>query len=384
MRRSTLFLFVGLIFLSFGYTTDKGDGISKIHLSGDLLIRTIPGEDIGLYSIANPADVQELGSIKIEGNHDVATADSWLYADDAGDLKVYDIADPKAPELAGTVEKVFEHDLATAALSEESREERIARNRNNGEVGGMSGCGSGCGSTDGRVMAASSSNSSGTSTASGAGTGGSMTRFIVVENTLYCVDGDKMKIFNIEDRATPEYLKSVTITTGLETVFRSGDHLFVGGQQGMYIYSVADEVNPHKISTFSHSTSCDPVVVDGDRAYVTLRGGNGCGGELNQLEIIDISDITQPVLVKTIPMKSPYGLAAKDGIVMVCDGDAGLKTLRTEGASGAVTRCDGLQEITPFDVIWHNDLAVVTAEEGFWLYDASNPCEMVPYGELEL
>ena len=197
MRRSTLFLFVGLIFLSFGYTTDKGDGISKIHLSGDLLIRTIPGEDIGLYSIANPADVQELGSIKIEGNHDVATADSWLYADDAGDLKVYDIADPKAPELAGTVEKVFEHDLATAALSEESREERIARNRNNGEVGGMSGCGSGCGSTDGRVMAASSSNSSGTSTASGAGTGGSMTRFIVVENTLYCVDGDKMKIFNI-------------------------------------------------------------------------------------------------------------------------------------------------------------------------------------------
>lgn len=387
MRRTTLFLFLGLIFLSFGYTTDQGEGISKIHLSGDLLIRTIPGEEIALYSIANPSDVEELGAITIEGNHDIATADNYLYADQGKTLQVYDIADPAAPKFVSEVADVFEYDPPTAeansnGTSAESRQERIARNR--GEVGGMSGCGSGCGGAeDGRVMASSQSNSSGTTTASGTGLGGSMTRFVVVEDFLYCVDGDQVKIYSIEDRTAPKFVRTVTMEGGLETVYRSDDHLFVGGRQGMYIYSVSDPADPEKISTFSHITSCDPVVVDGDRAYVTLRGGNGCGGQLNQLEVIDISDITAPVRVKTIPMKSPYGLAAKNGIVMVCDGEAGMKTLQIDGTAGAA-RCDGVQGITPYDVIWHNDLAVITAKEGFWLYDASNPCAMTPYGELEL
>ena len=386
MRRSTLFLFLGLIFLSFGYTTDQGEGISKIHLSGDLLIRTIPGQEISLYSIANPSDVQELGAIEIDGNHDVATAETYLYADRDQNLQVWDIADPAAPTLVAEVDDVFEHIPATAQGTDpESRAERIARNRNRGgEVGGMSGCGSGCGgANDGRVMAASQSNSSGTTTASGTGVGGSMTRFIVVDDYLYCVDGDQVKIYGIEDRTAPKYVRTVTIEGGLETVYRSGEHLFVGGERGMYIYAVSNPAEPEKISTFSHVTACDPVVVDGDRAYVTLRGGNGCGGMLNQLEVIDISDITNPTRVKTIPMKSPYGLAARGGVVMVCDGEAGMKTLRVDGTAGA-TRCDGVQGITPYDIIWHDDLAVITAKEGFWLYDATNPCAMTPYGELEL
>ena len=388
MKRSTLFLFLGLIFLSFGYTTDQGEGISKIHLSGDLLIRTVPGNAITLYSIADPSNVEELGAITTEGNHDIATAENYLYADQGSTLQVYDIADPNAPSLVSEVADVFEYDAPTAegntsGTSAESRQERIARNRG-GDVGGMSGCGSGCGgASDGRVMASSASNSSGTTTASGTGVGGSMTRFVVVEDYLYCVDGDQVKIYSIKDRRAPEFVRTVTMEGGLETVYRSGEHLFVGGRQGMYIYAVSNPAEPEKISTFSHITSCDPVVVDGDRAYVTLRGGNNCGSQLNQLEVIDISDITTPTLIKSIPMKSPYGLAARDGIVMVCDGEAGMKTLQVEGTAGAA-RCDGVQGITPYDIIWHNDLAVITAKEGFWLYDATNPCAMTPYGLLEL
>ena len=38
-------------------------------------------------------------------------------------------------------------------------------------------------------------------------------------------------------------------------------------------------------------TSCDPVVVQGDYAFVTLRGGTECQGFSNQLDIIDISTL---------------------------------------------------------------------------------------------
>lgn len=95
MKHSTFLLLLGTLFLTFGYTTESGEGSAKIHLSGDLLIRNIPGESITLYSVANPSDVEELGSIGVVGNHDIATSGTWLYADRDRDLQVYDIA-PRA------------------------------------------------------------------------------------------------------------------------------------------------------------------------------------------------------------------------------------------------------------------------------------------------
>lgn len=67
---------------------------------------------------------------------------------------------------------------------------------------------------------------------------------------------------------------------------------------------------------------------------------------------------------------------------MVCDGEAGLVVLRTDRGVGA-TRCDAVGGIMAEDVIWDGDLAVVTAAEGFWLHDASDPCEIKPYGEID-
>ena len=394
MKRSTLLLLLGTVFLAFGYTTEPGEGISKIHLSGDLLIRNVAGEKISLYSVSNPYDVQQVGSIEIADNHDLATSGEYLYADQGEALQVWDISSPSEPLLVSSVDNVFEHEIQQAPTAGERapvtpENVRANRERTGGEVGGMASCGSGCGTND-RVMASSNSsgssgNAAGAGSAAGgegAGTGGSMTRFVVVGTTLYCVDGDQLKIFNVIDPASPTFVKTVTVETGLETVFLSDDYLFVGGRQGMYIYSVSDPENPTPISTFRHQVACDPVVVDGDYAYVTLRDGTLCGNTVNELQVVDISDIENPVLIKTIPMKSPYGLAARDGIVMVCDGEAGLAVLRTDGGIGA-TKCDGVQGITAHDVIWQDDLAVITAGEGFWLYDASNPCEMKPYSQLD-
>ena len=382
MKRSTLLLTLGVIFLSFGYTTEGGDGVSKIHLSGDLLVRTVPGVEIGLYDISDPTDVREVGSMKIEGNNDIATSGDYLYADAGRDLAVFDIANPASPMQINAVVGVFDHAILPGGIGSAPATAADRRVRGD-EVGGMSGCGSGC-NTDGRMQATGTrgGGGGGASGASGAGTGGSLARFIVIDRYLYAVDGNSIKVFDITNPESPEEIGVTEIEGGLETVYASGDYLFVGGRSGMYIYSIDNPTQPEPISQFVHAESCDPVVVDGDRAYVTLRGGTRCGGDRNQLDIIDISDITNPTLIKSIEMTGPYGLAARDGIVMVCDGEAGLKVLRTEGTAGA-TRCDGLCGLTAFDVIWDDDLAVVTAQEGFWLYNASNPCELTRHGELQ-
>ena len=67
------------------------------------------------------------------------------------------------------------------------------------------------------------------------------------------------------------------------------------------------------------------MVVDGDYAFVTLRGGNNCGATESGLFIVDISDIATPVLATTYAMDGPYGLGIKDNKLFICDGESGLK-----------------------------------------------------------
>lgn len=373
MRRSTLLLTLGVIFLSFGYTTQEIDDVSKIYLIDNLLIRTSPGTDIRLYDIANPRAVTQLGRIPIEGNSDVAVSGRTMYADRGYDLMVYDIANPAAPVAVDSIRKAF------ATLNEGWNEWGEDDVWFEDDVGGMSGCGgAGC-SEDAPTVARANSESGGDAS----GQGGSLARFMIVGTYLYCLDGSSIRIFDIAEPARPRYINTVSVTWGIETIFHDDGTLYIGGREGMYIYSLDDPTEPEHLGEFTHARSCDPVVVDGDRAYVTLRGGSACGGFSNQLDIIDISNPTRPKLLKTVPMNGPYGLAADNGTVLVCDGKAGMKTMKVENLQ-AVTQCGGIEGVTAYDVIWHGNLLILTAEEGFWLYDVTDPCNPTSYGRLEL
>ena len=44
---------------------------------------------------------------------------------------------------------------------------------------------------------------------------------------------------------------------------------------------------------------------------------------------------------------------------------------------------DGMRkEILALDVIWHGDLLIVNTGQGFYLYDASDPCNLKEFGLL--
>jgi hypothetical protein len=200
------------------------------------------------------------------------------------------------------------------------------------------------------------------------GKGGSLARFTIVDDYLYVLSGSDLQLFEIKDPAAPTIWERVSIGWDIETIFPYKDKLFIGGQEGMYIYDNSDPANPFQISRFSHVTSCDPVVVEGDYAYVTLRGGTRCRRGANRLEIIDISDIRNPELVADYPMDGPYGLGIDRGLLFICDGDAGLKWFDVSNPYD-IRQTGGIPGITTHDVILHNELAIVVGQKGLYQYD---------------
>ena len=154
----------------------------------------------------------------------------------------------------------------------------------------------------------------------------------------------------------------------IETIFNRGDELFLGSMRGMYIYDISSPATPTLISEFQHGTACDPVVVDGDYAYVTLRGGNMCGATESGLFIVDISDITSPELTKSYPMDGPYGLGIKDEKLFVCDGASGLKVYDKTDVQNLV-QLNHFKDIDTFDVIPMEDKLLMIGEEIIYQYE---------------
>lgn len=156
------------------------------------------------------------------------------------------------------------------------------------------------------------------------GAGGSLARFNIVDDYLYVVQLDQIYSFNISSLDNPVSSGSVFANGIIETIFTDGEYLYLGSPNGMFIYDIVDPAQPAYVSSVTHILGCDPVVVQGNYAYVTIRGGNFCGQQLSQLDVIDISDRNNPFIIKSIGMNQPYGLGVKENRLYVSDGAEGL------------------------------------------------------------
>jgi hypothetical protein len=145
------------------------------------------------------------------------------------------------------------------------------------------------------------------------------------------VDEQSLRLFSLNTPTTPAPGPKVNLQIGVETIFPKDHYLFLGTQRGMYIFDVSTPQSPRQVSYYQHVVSCDPVVVDDRYAYVTLRNGRFCGGGPNQLQVIDLTDLSKPTLARSYGMTGPQGLGVDDNQLFVCDFD-GLKTFDTSKA----------------------------------------------------
>ena len=215
----------------------------------------------------------------------------------------------------------------------------------------------------------SSSESISPTTSDGGGKGGSMARFAIVGDYLYTVDEWDLKLFNISIAADPTFVKDIYIGFGIETIFPEENRLFIGSERGMYIYDISFPGNPVRISSYSHIYACDPVVVEGNYAYVTLHSaGSWCGRTTNELQIVDISDPSNPFLAKSYSMTNPLGLGIDSTILFVCDD--GLKVYDVSNVYNIDLK--HYFNINAYDVIPVGGLLMVTGSDGLYQYSYAN------------
>jgi hypothetical protein len=322
----------------------------KIYAYGDYIFVNEPYAGVHVINNSIPESPVKQGFIKIPGNIDISIKDDYLFADSLQDLLVLDISDINNINQVARVEGVlqdnifwpFEAEIVESGNWDPNTEilvgwEVVTERRLIAE-------------TEPQTWRNDLAFAEAASADSGTGEGGSMARFKIVDEFLYAVDSHFINVFDISNLEAPRVLEDVFAGFDIETIFNQGTHLFLGSKSGMYIYDISSPGTPQFISEFQHGTACDPVVVDGDYAYVTLRGGNECGATESGLFIIDISNIETPELVKSYPMDGPYGLGIKDSQLFVCDGESGLRVFDKADVMN-LEEVAHFQDVITYDVI---------------------------------
>jgi len=216
----------------------------------------------------------------------------------------------------------------------------------------------------------SSGSDGGSSGNPASGQRGSTARMALVDKYLYAIADDTIQLFDLDNGDRPLASSLVQLEQGIETLFPYQNYLLVGGANGVYILDNTDPANPVRIGEFVHATADDPVVAKDDLAYVTLRNAQTGNGPRNRLDVVDISDPTNPQLIYTVEMEAPRGLTVDRSQLHVCDGDGGIKTFSLDNP-----REPSLQYRLPndrcTDVLMVNDLMVTVGEDGVGQYDVT-------------
>lgn len=347
----------------------------------------------GIHVINNydPANPEEIAFYEIKGNVDMAIRGNILFADSYIDLLAIDISDISNPVEISRIENIFPDimpegdnwypytniDKSKGVIIdwkvETVTEEVIFARKWNGPL-----------FSENKVMLGSVDGLSNWS--AGAGTGGSMARFMLNDKYLHVIaQPSVLKTIDVEKGEKMSVLDSMHINRNMETLFMLGNKMFIGTTTGMLIYDMSYPVKPKFISNYDHITACDPVVADEKYAYVTLRTGTRCANGQNLLEVIDISSLRNPYLIKSYPMFNPHGLGIDGDLLFICDGAAGLKIFDKSDPLEIINRkIAHYPDFFAFDVIPLNGILMLVGEDGIFQYKYSDPRNIVQISHIPI
>lgn len=352
----------------------------KIYVAEHYLFYIAKEEGIHIFDNTDPSAPANIAFINLEGVHDIAVKGNYLYADNYIDLVVFDISNiqnisleqtlpnviafnPEYPEDAAYYDYTVTPGVGEIVVGYEFEMRPIPEDQ-------------------GWTVDDALGNFEGAPSNGAVGIGGSYARFQINKNALYTVDSYQLNVFNIAVPTAIVFDQSVNMTQWFggefETLFLQGDYLFVGATTGMYVVDAQNEFNPYFISGFDHATACDPVVVNGNTAYITVRGGTTCGAIDDQVNVIDVSDINNPSLLSTYLLNQPYGLGIKEQTLFVCCGSDGLKVFDASNPNALVlqnTYTLNVTDVIPLDshliVVGPNQITQYSYGTGFTLQQLS-------------
>lgn len=351
----------------------------KMYFYNNIIFVNELKEGIHIIDNENPSAPQNVGFIKIPGNVDIAAKDGFLYADSYMDLVTLDIRDINNITQTCREENIFQSQFGfqddRGVLVDYIETENFLEldcsdinfNADFFDRGGelffdvandfASGAPELAGGSGGDI-----------------GIGGSLARFSIAKDHLYVIDQFNLFTYDLERADKPANVNEQVVEWGIETLFPYNDFLFIGANNGMFIYDNEDPQRPQFLSKFEHARACDPVFVQGTTAFVTLRDGSRCESFNNQLDVVDVSDVLNPRLLHTHEMENPHGLSVRGDHLYICEGDFGMKVFeKSDLARIPNNRKEHLEDIHAFDVISLSENHIlIIGQDGLYQYDSSD------------
>lgn len=363
-----------------GPKTITKDG--NIYFKDNYLFIVEPNKGIHFIDNSDPANPNNTGFLNVMGASGLAIKGDYLYITALVDLVIVDVSNFNNPTEIKREEEIF----PTALPLMEKNYPTTTIDKSLGIVTDWTVTETteevndfpvwiGCFECE-TLTTFSASNGASAESGSGGATGvsGSYALMTIKDDYLYVIDNNRLKPISISNPTELQVSDDVYLSWNVETIFPHGDHLYMGTTTGMMIYNTVDPSQPQWQGSISHARACDPVVVQGNYAYVTVRSAGWCGGDINQLDVVNITDKSNPYLVESFEMNDPHGVGIDGNTLFVCDGDQGLKVFNAENPSKAgdelIKRFGNIDAV---DIIPINGVAMVIAEDGLFQYDYSDP-----------
>ena len=343
----------------------------KIYIYGKYIFLNEVDKGIHVIDNANPSSPKNISFIDIPGNVDLAVKENVLYADMYGDFVALDISDPRDVKLLKKLDDVFMERKWMGGFStyrngqvvvDWIRKDTVVEISCKGEMNIFA--------ERGDVFFLAAANNSSKSV-SPVGMGGSMARFTIVNDYLYTVDNHSMNVFSVSNASSPVRKDNIFAGFDIETIYPFKNTLFLGSMNGLYIFDISNPLSPVRVGEFNHARACDPVIADDKYAYVTLREGTNCGPAKNELLVLNVENLSSPSLVKQYEMGRPHGLAKDGDLLLICDGQFGLKVFNAAKPTD-LKSLSTIGNIDTYDVIATNKIALVVAKDGLYQYDYSD------------
>lgn len=370
----------------------------KIFFKDSKIFITELGEGVHVVNNEDPSNPQREAFIQVPGAMDVQMKNEFLYVDSYTDLVVFDLSNTESIQFSSRVEDVFIYNLPEHNGSYPRAEvdpekgvvvdwtvEQVTEELDEFDSFNVWGEGVSAFQPEQDMDASFVSTSfegANKTTVSTFGKAGSMSRFMIKGDNLYVLDAWKLITLDISQEDSPEKVNELNTPYFSETIFPMRGHLVLGTQQGILFYDLENNGIPNYVSEYQHVTSCDPVVVSNDHAYVTLRSGNTCNGWVNELHIVNVEDISAPHMVNQFMMNSPRGLSVDNGKLFLCDGSDGLKVFDLIQQTD-IQLSQQYSNFQANDVITFNNILMMIGHDGLVQYDISDINNIIQISVIE-
>jgi hypothetical protein len=210
------------------------------------------------------------------------------------------------------------------------------------------------------------------------GKGGSETRFALNENYLYIARGNAITPVDLTQASNPVVRDPVGYTgyPDFETVYAYQGFLYVGTSDGVLILNnTISPAAPYFVSFADRTVKgCDPVVVQNNFMFSTVRTGTVCNqfGQ-SALFIHDVTDKVKPKIEVNQSIEQPKGLGIDGNLLFICQGKKGMAIYNWDESSKKLSYLYQKIDLYAFDVITGNNTLIVAADNGLYLYDYTDP-----------